>query len=162
MNVIQPHLPSGFVTYCDDVRYETNGKISLIGIYAGEMTVFGAAPALVPALWAVIRWRVPELSEPTEITIRLSKEKDGDDAPEVLGEATFPLPAADKTLDLAPEEGKPRPFKMGEVHAHMRVSPLPIEGPCTLRVRVFYQGDEYRIGAMNVLVAPLPEEPASE
>jgi len=162
MNVIPPVLPSGMVTYCDDVRHETSGKVSLIGIYSGQLIVFGVAPAIIPMLWAVVRWRVPHLTESSSVTFHLTKEKDGDGVSELLGETTVELPTTEQTLDLLGMPMEDRSEKIAEVQSQMRISPLVIEGNCTLRMRVFFQGDEYRIGALQVSVTQLPDEQSEQ
>jgi hypothetical protein len=39
-----------FCLYSDDIRQEINGKISLIGVYQGGMSVFGELPQDLPKL----------------------------------------------------------------------------------------------------------------
>lgn len=43
----EPHV---FCLYCDDIRHELNGKVSLIGVYQGGMHVHGAMPRVLPQL----------------------------------------------------------------------------------------------------------------
>jgi len=43
----EPHV---FCLYCDDIRHEINGKVSLIGVYQGGMNVHGATPQVLPQL----------------------------------------------------------------------------------------------------------------
>jgi hypothetical protein len=39
-----------FCQYCDDIRDETGGKVSLMGIYQGGMTITGTVPHVLPKL----------------------------------------------------------------------------------------------------------------
>lgn len=150
MKVHQPSLPSGFATFCDDVRYETNGKFSLIGVYSGEMSVFGTAPATIPMVWAAVRWRMSPNTKATNIVIRLSKDTEDEHVGEILNEATIPINLPDQGNLSAEERSQDQNYKMTELFTHLRVSPLVVDGPFKLRVRVIFEGEEYRIGAMAV------------
>lgn len=44
---------------CDDVRQELSGKISIMGIYDGEISVY-SVPLMLPQLWFVLKWDISE------------------------------------------------------------------------------------------------------
>ena len=40
----------GLTIFCDDIRSEIDGKISLIGCYTGRMMIGGEFPVILPKL----------------------------------------------------------------------------------------------------------------
>jgi hypothetical protein len=58
----------GHVVFCDDVRQEIGNKITLVGTYLGELTLFGTFPATLPQLVAAF-W----LSSPIDNPIKRAK-----------------------------------------------------------------------------------------
>jgi hypothetical protein len=48
MNRLQPPEIVGYTTFCDDIRFEVDGKVSLIGSYNGVMNIRGEFPATLP------------------------------------------------------------------------------------------------------------------
>ncbi|MBD9585794.1 hypothetical protein IB254_01880 [Pseudomonas sp. PDM03] len=42
-----------YTTFCDDIRYEVNGKVSLMGTFGGVLFI-PVAPALIPKLCCII------------------------------------------------------------------------------------------------------------
>lgn len=77
-------FPSLQVTYCDDVRQESNGKLFRIGIYMSEMTV-PAFPVTLPKLHLSALYAHP-LAQPEFAPLKFSVSR-GD---EVLTEMDFP------------------------------------------------------------------------
>lgn len=39
-----------FCQFCDDIRQEINGKITLVGVYQGGLQISGPLPAVIPML----------------------------------------------------------------------------------------------------------------
>ena len=50
MNEIRRSTPFGYTIFCDDVRNEINGKVTLVGVYAGDVIVLGTLPVTLPKL----------------------------------------------------------------------------------------------------------------
>lgn len=156
--IIQPQLPNGYVIFCDDVREEVNGKLTLVGTYGGEMTLFGANPALLPKLCATIRFRISPDLLPNKFVFRVSKDAMGKsdtlfeapvDAPVLPDEFEFPEPFA--------REG----MRILEVGINAILQGILFTEPAVIRVKVLVGDDEYRVGALSVKLAPLPgAEPA--
>ena len=46
--IINPSLPSGHTVFCDDIRHEINGKITLVGTYTNIMYISGSLPHVLP------------------------------------------------------------------------------------------------------------------
>lgn len=151
--IIQPALPSGYVIFCDDVRHEVSGKQTLVGTYGTEMTVYGTAPAVVPSLSAVVRFREDPANLPRPV--RFEVLKISRDQKTTLAEATIDLPAANAELRFPePLEDEARVFV--EVGFIARISPLEISENCQIKVRAYVNGDEIRLGSLVVRLTPAP------
>jgi Family of unknown function (DUF6941) len=73
------------VILCDDVRQENNGKLMLIGVYTGDVVIFGL-PTVLPTFTVICKWAtrdaaVPagdyELLGPSGQTLHRIEAKDG-------------------------------------------------------------------------------------
>jgi hypothetical protein len=49
----------GFTIFCDDIRRELGGKITLVGIYRAEMLIQGKLPIVLPKLGIAILLQTP-------------------------------------------------------------------------------------------------------
>lgn len=147
----------GITTYCDDIRQEVGGKLTLVGCYSNEMTVFGAAPAALPIFCAIANLRVPITQEFRRIEFALSQEfdgvqkeilRDGFDAPIRTGGDASDSPSGEKATD--------RQFS---IVFPMKIAPLLIEGDGLIRCRAYIDGTEIRLGSLKVKVQALEEVP---
>jgi hypothetical protein len=81
----------GHVVFCDDVRQEIDGKLTLVGVYNGNLTVFGEFPAVLPKLCLVVWLNSPMTNFVTWTKITLVGAPLGDVRPELdLGEMSKP------------------------------------------------------------------------
>src|SRR5215469_71646 len=73
MKVVPPSTPTGHTVFCDDIRYEVSGKITLVGVYAGEMGFVGEFPVTLPKLCLRIIYteKPNESDEPVEVRVYL-------------------------------------------------------------------------------------------
>jgi hypothetical protein len=156
--IISPTMPSGFVIFCDDIRREVNGKITLVGVYGGEMTIFGNAPASIPKLGIAIRFRVDPATLPVTAAIRVTRETASET--EVLLETPVeagPLPDEFEFPESVNSDGN----KFLEIGINAECGQMTFTEKTTLRVKVLVGDDEYRIGALNVKLAP-PETQSAD
>jgi hypothetical protein len=76
------------VTYCDDVRMEQGNKLSLMGIYSGDLHVSG--PTVLPKLCIIVK-AVTDIQEPFEsLVVRVLQ---GDDEVELISTGPVVIPA---------------------------------------------------------------------
>ncbi|WP_449302458.1 DUF6941 family protein [Pseudoxanthomonas mexicana] len=118
--------------FCDDIREEVNGKISLIGCYTGGMQVT-EFPATLPKLCVLVRLICSAHEPPKTIVFRVLRDDEELLKGELPEEAMPPLAPAD-----ADESA------MGMVHGQFILSPFELTGPCTVRVRAIVDGQEIR------------------
>lgn len=149
--IIHPAMPAGYVIFCDDIRQEVNGKITLVGVYGGEMTIYGNAPASIPKLGIAIRFRVDPNDLPLSAIIQVTKETASEteillDRPIEAG----PIPAEFEFPQSVNSDGK----KYVEIGINAECGQLTFTEKTTLRVKVLIGDDEYRIGALTAKLAP--------
>jgi hypothetical protein len=115
--------------FCDDVRQEIGGKLSLIGVYNGVMYV-PQFPATLSKLWVMATFSMPHDEPPKSLKIRVLKN-------------TEPLADLDATPDhlyaLANARDPVVPMsdsiqRVITSSMHVCFSPLVLDSPCILRV----------------------------
>ena len=50
MKIASPSTPTGSTIFCDDIRYEINGKVTLVGVYAADMVLPNDFPVTLPKI----------------------------------------------------------------------------------------------------------------
>lgn len=115
--------------FCDDIRQEVGGKISLIGVYNGVMYV-PQFPVTLPKLWLMASLTMPRKEPPKSLTIRVTKNDeplaDLDATPEYLEElANARDPVVSVPNDLQ---------RVVTSQAQLCFAPLVIDKPTLLRV----------------------------
>jgi hypothetical protein len=151
--IINPTLPNGNVIFCDDVRFELNGKSTFVGVYGTEMRLFGNAPLLLSELHVVVNFHVLPSQTPLNGVIRIIKSG----TENTICEQDFAFPDVNQIgsrLLLHPEESQ---IAYSGFNAHFLIKDLLIDEPCRLKVRAFVEDDEIRIGSLHISFAPASE-----
>jgi hypothetical protein len=141
----------GFVTFCDDIRQELGGKITLVGCYIGEMTVHGQAPAKLAKLGLQAKLVFPAETAPRKIDVRVDFVP-GD---KTLFEATLDIPEAEhkKALERVEPDGTGDEPQFGLVQ-HTILTPLEIPGEGRIRVRAVVDGETVKLGSLRIRFNP--------
>lgn len=142
MSGISPSLPYGYTIFCDDVRRELAAKSTFVGVYDGELRVFGKLPLILPKLVAVVSFfeEPGDGGEPLELRIHLPEDSDE----EPSKRAEYPPRNHDWNPDL------PRDGQQFSLKAIIEFCPLEIKQYGRLRVRM-KRGDEiYRLGSIMI------------
>lgn len=130
-----------YATYCDDVRYELNGKTSLIGIYAGKMYV-PTFPAHLPKLCVVVTAVTPIDQQFKGFSIKATYNDT------TLGEMA---------VTAEQMEGQTNDEQNGTLQslsAQMVFSPFAMQEPGKLRVTFTSEGEEIKCNALVVSQPP--------
>lgn len=137
--------------YCDDIRHEIGGKISLIGIYGAKLFV-REFPAVLPKLCVMTKSSTPYTEPFKQLKIRVFKDA------EVLAETDIKMDGGLPPLEpfMSESEGPDAPMAMIGANAFFILSPFEIEGPCTLRVRADTGEGELRGAGLRIELAPKP------
>ena len=142
--------PYGYTLFCDDIRQEINGKVSLIGVYGGDLIVAGPLPVALAKLALRITYieQPGESTEPVEIHIYLPGNPDGQPIQRI------PLPVDFRSMAPDPHPGLTDPLLIAVFN--MEFSPLPLQQEGQIKVRA-YRGDlEIRLGTLLVHARQAP------
>lgn len=124
--------------YADDVREEVGNKQSLIGIYRDKMFLPGL-PTVIPKLCVSVWVRTPGAKPFKSLKIRLLAND------EVLLEQPLPMTSVESSES---DRVAADPIQMAQVV--LLISPLKIERPTILRVRVLTEEEELKAGALSI------------
>jgi hypothetical protein len=144
--------PIGFTIFCDDIRQEMGGKISLIGIYSGIMFIHRPFPTTLAKFGFHIELFEPaELAAKRDFPIEISVRLPGDDEGRLFFTVSSDPEQVKATLDDLPWQ----PLTgEGPLLAQMRfnqiVSPFVIQEPGLIQVRAKYKDDEIKCGTLRV------------
>jgi hypothetical protein len=142
-------LPDGFLVVSDDVRYELGGKVSLVGIYGGDM-IF-SAPEMPEQLARVglslmLRW--PRGGELFPVEVRIWQPMDGDEPSmrATLDPSTVPA-VRDRPLD---------PDTAPAIFANFVLEAVPVRPGGAFVAKVAAGDHELTIGRLRVIHRPPP------
>ena len=140
--------PYGIAVFCDDIRQEINGKLTLVGCYGPELRILGTYPTVLPILAAQVNIRVPGMSKIESLRIVVTKE-DADGLEEILSmepDTTDGLAASDEEKSLI-ESGE----KIMSVSVGCKWSPIQFTSDSKIKVRAFINGgEEVKLGSLYI------------
>ncbi|MGQ3047808.1 MAG: hypothetical protein ACT6Q8_18690 [Niveispirillum sp.] len=134
--------------FCDDVRTELDGKITLVGMHMRGVTVNGTAPAALPQLWLAL-WVTYSASLIPD-TIRIVAKGDCLDSQPF--DATL-NPRSDAETEIASADLNE--YTVTEFIVH-RWSPIFFKDDGSLTVDVIANGVEIFAGSFPVTIALAP------
>jgi hypothetical protein len=148
MTTIEPPPIGGHAIFCDDIRFEEGGKLSLIGVYQGVMYIHGDFPFIVPKFGILIRYmeQVADFSHST--TFKVFLPGDPDDVPTLVGQV--PLDEMRKAHVLQRELIDSSESKYFGLFANFIFAPLQLKEPGLIRVRAVCGDDVYKIGSLRI------------
>jgi hypothetical protein len=128
------------VIYCDDVRTELGGKLSFMGVYQKDMFTTGF-PIVLPKFCIHLAAVTPIENPYQKLNFQILRDNDTL-AEIVLDEDQLKAAAQATTED---DEELTHIIRVG-----MSFTPLQLDGPCTLRIRVNTETEELKGFALNV------------
>jgi len=145
MTEIRVPTPYGFTLFCDDIRNEMDGKVTLVGIYTAEMIFNVPFPVIIPKLGFVVKYfeRRDESSEPLNLQIYFPG--DPDDTPSVVSQ----IPHEQFRITPAQsdnENNDPLLFCI----MNMVISPVNILKEGRIKVRMIRGQDTIKIGSLKI------------
>jgi len=144
-------MPLLSTTYCDDIRQEIGGKLSLMGVYNGVMFV-QQFPVTLPKFWVVANYVVSRDEPPKSLKFRVFKNNeplaDLDATPEYLEQL-----AHAREPVVPPPDGSQ---KVISTQTQVCFAPLVIDAPCVLRVVAITDKKEVR--GLGLQVQQQPEK----
>lgn len=127
--------PYGLATFCDDIRREHDGKITIVGSFHNEISV-PTVPTIIPQLGIVCHFIIP--SEPKRRKIPLFIEF-GDSQIDGTGEVILPED------DHLPEE-----MTMRHVTTNAMFTPFEIDQEGVLTVKAVLEDKPVIIGQLHI------------
>jgi hypothetical protein len=155
---------SGSATFCDDIRQEVGGKISLMGCYGNDMRFHGVAfPILIPKLCVHIVAKLPGDRPIPPLKLFIYFPGDPLDAPSLNQD--FPVPEEMKSIETLPKvslNGLDTPADRGPPIAlllqNIVISPAIIKQAGYILARLMYGDIRVRLGVIKVMsVSPVEE-----
>lgn len=141
--------PYGTTIFCDDIRHETNGKITLVGCYTAEMNFSGPPPGLLPSFSALVNIRIPKSVHFETIKVRVLKEESSEST-EIFG-AEVKIPSEEREKALKGGDAESTEEKILSMIFPLQWSSLPINASGFIKVRArLDDGGEIRLGALKV------------
>ena len=140
-------VPYGIATYCDDIRMEVGGKLTLVGCYTDEMTVFGIVPLALPIFCAFVNFRVPTETVFDKVEIKISIE---------MGERSIELASAEFQNPNSAADSEPNSKILGQhlsINLPIKLSPLLIESAGFVRCRAYIGEVEYKLGSLKIIIS---------
>jgi hypothetical protein len=137
--------------FCDDIRHEINGKMSLMGMYGNVMYVPNF-PYTAPKLCAFFELRVrPDRDAGTDATLTVMK------GAEKISSITLPITSFDDAAKVP--HGKP--FVYGGTSGGMEFPSITFTEPTLLEIAVQIDGQSAIGGRLWVTRFPQNEEPSA-
>lgn len=139
-----------FCQYCDDIRDEVGGKVSLMGMYQGGMTITGPVPHILPKLVISASIATPVSTPFEDLRIEV-----------VHGEhsiQTIDIPADDLKNGFAAHKDGSTMFALQMI---MVLQPLVVPTSGKLFVRVHTNGTTLDSNPLHIQVMNSPPLPAS-
>lgn len=137
--------PYGYTIFCDDIRNEIDGKVTLVGIYAADMIFNVPLPVIVPKLGIVINYfeRRGESVDPIRLEIYLP----GDE----VGKPTITSDIPREHFRNIPELNDPdaEDVRISAVF-NMVLSPVNILKKGRIRVRAVRGEDIIKLGSLRI------------
>lgn len=136
----------GHTIFCDDIRFEADGKMSFIGSYGGAMTVHAAFPAALPKFgFAVTLWQAVQVARKDFVVKIFLPGDDEEKAPpiEMRGDP-----------NAIPDPGPEAKFLVASMQ--FLSAPLVLKSPGVIRSRALIDGKLYRLGSLSVSQGPIP------
>lgn len=134
--------PFGYSDFCDDIRQELFGKVTLVGIYSGELSIAGTPPVTLPKFVIFAHYFERPEDGAVPLQLRVYLPGDPDDEPTTR----IDIPARNHhTPDYL--RGEDVRASMHFAHAF---TPLVVTQPGAIRVRMQRGEDIVRLGSLHV------------
>lgn len=134
--------------FCDDVRQEIGNKVSLMGIYGGQLIV-ADVPFAMPKLCCVITCTTPADQPFSSLNFRVSADGTEVARGELPSDA-FTQAVPQFLANSTPDD----PIKRYGLSLTLVLSPYLIQKAHLIKTYVIADGEELIAGRLNVMVTP--------
>ena len=139
----------GSVIFCDDIRFEADGKVSYIGVYSGRITVHTAFSVTLPKFGVSIDFSQNRAVFENKIGLKIILPGDTADKPSIETDL-------EPTLPVNSDPKRP----LLRTRAHIVFAPFILKSPGILRIRALHRDKLYPLGNLRVeqgVVATTPK-----
>jgi hypothetical protein len=151
----RPLLPSGRTIFCDDIREETWGKYSLMGVYDGQMSVLTGIPVILPKFCFLIQYVEPmEIAKTRkgDMIIQIYFPWDDANSPAIV----YPVPFESTVKNLPPQKFDDDITPVFTVKVPIMVAGFEIKQAGLIRVRATLDGEIIKLGALEIIDQRVP------
>jgi hypothetical protein len=151
----RPLLPSGRTIFCDDIRDETWGKYSLMGIYDGQMSVLTGIPVTLPKFCFLIHYVEPmEIAKARkgDMEIQIYFPWDDANSPAIV----YPVPFESTVKNLPRQQLDDDITPVFVVKLPVMLAGFEIKQPGLIRVRATLDGEIIKLGALEIIDQRVP------
>ena len=146
--------PFGTTVFCDDIRFETFNKISLVGIYGPELIHFSKFPLWLPKFGIYISVRFPGNYKIDGAKFLMYFPGDPEDAPT----STIDLPWKTDGISPMPDpKDFPDLINVYGFNQHFIFSPITIKQAGYIRIRILEGTNRIKIGVLKLREATSAE-----
>lgn len=138
-----------FAQFCDDVRYEVGGKVSLVGIYGSDLIISDPLPVALPKLCVALVVSTPIDALPEKVIIKLSGPPVGPDG------ATVTL--SEEPIEAPPDNQR----TIANLSVALPLSPFLVRAEGAIEVSVDIGREVLLAGRLHVIHVPQEEQIAS-
>jgi hypothetical protein len=148
--------PCGDTIFCDDVRHEVTGKVTLVGVYGGYMFLMAPFPAKVKlAMRITYQEHKGESDDPLQLHVYLPDNKDGE--PHFKTDVPLDFRKAVPFIIEGDDENTAEELdQVVSVVFHLEMNELNLPKPGRIRVRMVRGDTVVRLGSLTVSQLPTP------
>jgi len=130
---------SGYVIFCDDIRREYGGKVTLVGVYRSAMYIHNTEPPFaIPKFAIAVRYRESSALPREETNFQIFLPGGKEDVPLLKGRLVITQQAHQTDSEYI------------EVGADIILAPLVIQKEGSIKVKVQRGAEEMEIGTLQV------------
>jgi hypothetical protein len=148
----------GHTIFCDDVRFEIDGKVTYVGAYNAFLFIQGEFPFTLPKFCFGIFFYQKEKIYRRDIGVRVFLPGDADDKASL--EANIQSPSDREIPRVEPIKGE-EPGGYTVMGTHLMLAPFVIPEPGLIKVRILRDGVLHRIGTLKVRQHPVSASSAA-
>jgi hypothetical protein len=140
----------GFTVFCDDIRHEINGTRSLIGTYAGTLTVHDVFPVTLPKFGFAVTFLQRKNVFIPNVELRIFLPGDDDENASIRATFSEANPGQIAADLAAKSPSKDDEKSYSAMHSFLIFTPLNLPMPGEMKVRAVVGENMYRIGALRI------------
>jgi hypothetical protein len=157
MKSIDWPTPFGYTLFCDDIRQEIGGKVTLVGLYSSDLIVFSDLPVTLPKIALSVSYFEVRGESEESLELRVYLPGDSDDTPTLRSTIADELLDKLRKLDIPADVLAENP-RVG-LNLHIGFSPITLTQEGWIRVRMIRGQDEIRIGSLRIRSYPPTRNP---